>query len=159
MLWPTHAAVGDFVVGLNMNTREQMDAALKKLVVPVLRERGFSGSFPHFRRIKEEVDLLTFQFDRNGGGFVIEAAKGKKEGFTTHWGKHIPAAKLTAWDLHPNDRKRLKPGPTGGTDSWFRYDASDSCESVARAALDLILKEEPNQSPEPTAPFGRRGSS
>ena len=124
-----------------MNSREEMDAALKKVVVPALREHGFTGSFPHFRRIKEEVDLLTFQFDRRGGGFVIETAKGKKEGFTTHFGKHIPAAKLTAWDLHPDQRKRLKPGGDSSTDSWFRYDASRDCESVARSALRLILNE------------------
>jgi hypothetical protein len=135
-----------------MNTREDMDAALKKLVVPALRQRGFTGSFPHFRRIAEEVDLLTFQFDRNGGGFVVEAAKGKKEGFTTHWGKHIPAAKLTAWDLHPNQRRRLRRGSDGSTDSWFRYDAKETCESVALKALALILKEdEPNKAPEPTS--------
>jgi len=119
-----------------------MDAALKRFVIPALRDRGFTGSFPHFRRIKEEVDLLTFQFDRNGGGFVIEIAKEKKEGFTSHFGKHIPAEKLTAWDLHPSQRKRLRPGTDGSTDSWFRYDAEDGCESVARAALELILKEE-----------------
>ena len=124
-----------------MNTRENMDAALKAVVVPSLRKHGFTGSLPHFRRIKEEVDLLTFQFDRHGGGFVIEAAKGKKEGFTTHWGQHIPASKLTAWDLHPNDRKRLKPPAVSDTDYWFRYDRSEDCESVARFALHLILGE------------------
>jgi len=124
-----------------------MEAALKKLVVPVLRERSFTGSFPHFRRIKEEVDLLTFQFDRNGGGFIIEAAKGKKEGFTTHWGKYIPAAKLTAWDLHPDQRKRLHPGPDGSVESWFRYDASQDCDAVARAALSMILSQEELNNP------------
>jgi hypothetical protein len=116
-----------------------MEAALKKLVIPALREEGFTGSFPHLRRIKEEgVDLLTFQFDRNGGGFVVETGKGNKEGFTTHWGKHIPATKLTAWDLHPNQRKRIHPGTDGSTESWFRYDASQDCDTVALAALSMI---------------------
>ncbi len=124
-----------------MKTREDMDAALKKVVIPALRKHGFTGSFPHFRRINEEVDLLTFQFDRHGGGFIIEAAKGKKEGFTTYWGKHIPAFKLTAWDLHPSDRKRLKPPSVSDTDYWFRYDQNEDCESVARLALHLILHE------------------
>jgi len=137
-----------------MSTREDIDAALKKFVIPALRERGFTGSFPHFRRVKEDVDLLTFQFDRNGGGFVIETAKGKKEGFTTHFGKHIPANKLTAWDLHPNQRKRLRPGADGSTDSWFRYDAENDYESVARAALELILKEDEPQLSQPTPSSG-----
>jgi hypothetical protein len=37
-------------------------------------------------------------------------AQGKPEGFTTHWGKHIPARMLRAFNLHFNDRKRIKPG-------------------------------------------------
>nr|WP_268888411.1 DUF4304 domain-containing protein [Heyndrickxia shackletonii] len=42
-----------------------MISALKKIVVPELRERGFKGSFPHFRRIFEnKIDLITFQFDK-----------------------------------------------------------------------------------------------
>ncbi|OYU41701.1 MAG: hypothetical protein CFE44_28275 [Burkholderiales bacterium PBB4] len=118
-----------------------MDAALKAIVVPVLRERGFTGSFPHFRRIAAAVDLVTFQFDRNGGGFVIETAVAKKEGFTTHWGKHIPASKLTAWDLNPNERKRLKPREGAGTDAWFRFDGLVSCDAVAREALSQILRD------------------
>lgn len=123
-----------------MSTREDMEAALKRVVVPVLRERGFTGSWPHFRRLHDDVDLVTFQFDRNGGGFVIEIAKGKLAGFTTHWGKHIPAEKLTAWDLHPDDRKRLKPRTGSGTDSWFRYDGGQDCETVASEALGSMIE-------------------
>jgi hypothetical protein len=48
--------------------REKIDAALKEHVVPVLRIIGFKGSPPHFRRnTGQQIDLLTFQFDRNGG--------------------------------------------------------------------------------------------
>jgi hypothetical protein len=84
--------------------------------------------------------LLTFQFDRNGGGFVVEVAKAKKEGFRTYWGEHIPAEKLKAFDLHPEQRKRIKPGNDGSTDSWFRYDSIEDYEVVARTALALIQK-------------------
>ena len=55
--------------------RLQMDAALKATLIPLLRDRGFKGSLPHFRRIgKSGIDLFTVQFDRNGGGFVVEVA-------------------------------------------------------------------------------------
>src|SRR5262245_34082606 len=75
--------------------RDQMIAALRDVVVPVLRDMGFSGSFPHFRRIREsQIDLLTFQFNRYGGSFVVEAACCASEGFTTHWGEHIPPQKV-----------------------------------------------------------------
>jgi hypothetical protein len=106
--------------------RKQMDSELKAVVIPALREPPFKGSFPHFRRLGEKgVDLLTFQFDRQGGGFVVEIAHCGLGGFTTSWGKHITASELTAWDLHPQNRQRIKPRDGGGTDSWFRFDQGD----------------------------------
>lgn len=119
-----------------MNSRRQMESALKQIVVSELRSRGFTGSFPHLRRIRDTaVDLLTFQFDRNGGGFLIEIAQSKPEGFTTYWGKHIPTQKLTAWDLHPNDRKRIQPENGAGTESWFRFDGRTTSDEVAISVL------------------------
>ena len=35
------------------DSRDQMIAALREVVIPVLRDMGFSGSFPHFRRVRE----------------------------------------------------------------------------------------------------------
>lgn len=120
-----------------MSTREFMNAALKVSVVPVLRGYGFKGSFPHFRRLRgSAVDLLTFQFDRSGGGFLIEVARATEQGITTHWGKHIPASKLTAWDLHPDQRKRIKPREGSGTDSWFRYE--HGTEEATQQVLECL---------------------
>jgi hypothetical protein len=124
-----------------MKTREEMDAALKQVVVPGLRELGYAGSMPHFRRITECVDLLTIQFDRYGGGFVIEAGRASKEGITTPSGKFISAAKLKAWDLPADQRPRLVPdGKRPGF--WFRFDAGLDCVSVARQALKVITAHE-----------------
>jgi hypothetical protein len=125
-----------------MNDQDKMKSALKRIVMPELRRQGFKGSFPHFRRISTRVDLLTIQFDRNGGGFVLEVAESREiTGFTTHWGKHIPAEKLTAWDLHPDHRKRLQPKQGSGTDCWFRYDGLlTDCDTVAYKALEIINK-------------------
>src|SRR5258708_20299065 len=90
--------------------RQTMDNELKSSVLPVLRSHLFCGSFPHFRRLGEcGVDSLTFQFDKWGGGFVVEIARCGVDGFTTHWKEHIPAAKVKAWDLHPKDRHRIQP--------------------------------------------------
>ncbi|MFF2886098.1 DUF4304 domain-containing protein [Paenibacillus sp. NPDC057967] len=64
-----------------------MLSALKSIVIPSLRERGFKGTFPHFRRVNEKkIDLLTFQFDKYGGGFIIEIAVCSPAGHTHHWG-------------------------------------------------------------------------
>jgi len=87
-----------------------MKNALNHIVVPELRIMGFKGSLPHFRRISGKViDLLTFQFDKYGGGFVIEVGQTRNESFTTHWGKEIPTSKLTAHHLNPIQRTRIHP--------------------------------------------------
>ncbi|GAA3899970.1 hypothetical protein GCM10022628_25710 [Anoxybacillus suryakundensis] len=33
-----------------MSNKDKMISALKKIVVPELKSRGFKGSFPHFRK-------------------------------------------------------------------------------------------------------------
>jgi len=86
---------------------------------------------------------LTFQFDRQGGGFVIEISQSPLDGFTTHWGKKIPPEKVSAWDLPPKQRARLKPQQGSGTDSWFRYDAAttqDDFTKMAEAVLPSLAE-------------------
>jgi hypothetical protein len=115
------------------NHRIEMDRALRDSVVPVLRRAGFKGTFPHYRRIiPKAVDLLTFQFDRNGGGFVIEIGRSDSNGYTNAWGKHIAPTKVSAWDLHPYQRYRIQPVPGGGTESWFRFDHGQTQAVVLR---------------------------
>jgi 3-methyladenine DNA glycosylase AlkD len=76
------------------------------------------------RRIADDtICFVTLQFDRCGGGFVIETAQTKNESFIAYWGKSISPDKLTAHDL--NERIRIhQKGLRGGssTDDWFRYD-------------------------------------
>lgn len=120
---------------------DDMIASLRKVFLPALRERRFKGSLPHFRRIGDkQIDLLTVQFDRHGGGFVIEIAKCPPEGITTYWGKEIPPNKVTAWDLHPYDRRRLGSPRAGEDGHWFRFDDGTPTDSVAKSAA-LFLTE------------------
>jgi uncharacterized protein DUF4304 len=113
---------------------------IKQIVQPYLRSIGYRGSFPHFRRGGDQsIELMTFQFDRNGGGFVIEIARCPSEGIVTPWGAHIAPDKTTAWDVHPDFRKRIKSGRGGGTDSWFRFD-TDSEPKIAAEALNRLLE-------------------
>ncbi|MDJ0722759.1 MAG: DUF4304 domain-containing protein [Desulfobacterales bacterium] len=101
-----------------------MNTALQAIVVPALRARGFKGSLPHFRRITaSHIHLLTFQFDRYGGGFVIEAAIAPNQPFETRWGRIIEPNELSAHDL--DARCRIHPSgilENSSTDDWFRYD-------------------------------------
>ncbi|MCG2591159.1 DUF4304 domain-containing protein [Ramlibacter sp. XY19] len=118
--------------------RESMDAELKAAVVPALRLVGFKGSYPHFRRLSGPyVDLLTFQFDKWGGGFVLEITRASAAGFTTHWGMLIPASKLTALDLHPDSRRRIQPREGSDTEAWFRYDNRPVAD-VSKQVLDVL---------------------
>ncbi|WP_321917453.1 DUF4304 domain-containing protein [Paraburkholderia sp. J11-2] len=110
-----------------------MSSALNVHFVPALRQRGFKGSLPHLRRQRaQRIDLVTVQFDRHGGGFVVEISGCAIEGVTAHWGKHIPANKVTAHDLHPNLRHRL--GMSGeNADHWFRFDQGVSPTAIAES--------------------------
>jgi hypothetical protein len=123
--------------------RERMVQALKETVVTRLRELDFKGSFPHYRRPgNEKIDLLTFQFDKWGGGFVIEISQCSLDGITTYYGEHIPSDKVRAWDMHPDERYRLQPGPGSSTSDWFRYDkpspSKDVFEKTAREVLPFL---------------------
>jgi len=101
----------------------------------------FKGSFPHFRKTeKGKTNLLTFQFDRNGGGFIIELANWNKSEFNTHWGKIIPLNKLTALDL--DKRQRIYPNSLNeqsGTNSWFRYEKSNEFhDALSQKVIERI---------------------
>ena len=104
--------------------RKEMVKNLSDIVIPVLRQKDFKGSFPHFRRLTtDRINLLTFQFDRNGGGFVIEITNCQPNGFTTSWGTKIEPNKLTAHDLFNRKRIQSNMDTTSSlTDDWFRYD-------------------------------------
>lgn len=115
-----------------------MQRALQTAVVPALRERGFTGSFPHFRRITDEkTDLLTFQFDRYGGGFVLAIAE-RRPGQFTGWRENVPASKLTAFTITPPNRCRLQPGSGGDVESWFRYDDGQEPAQLAAQVLEYL---------------------
>jgi hypothetical protein len=121
---------------------DSMVAELKSTVISKLRAQGFKGSYPHFRRfVENRVDLLTFQHDKWGGGFVIEIAHAPAEGVTTDWGQAISANRITAHDLHPNARKRIQPREGPGTDSWFRYDQGQF-GACAEQVLELLPRAE-----------------
>src|SRR6266404_8055800 len=120
---------------------DEMKAALRRLFLPQPRGRGFKGALPHFRRIRNDrIDLLTVQFDRSGGGFVIEIARCSPSGVTMPWGLHIPPGKVSAWDLNPGERHRLGSPKRGEDGRWFRFDNGTPVDAVAKSAA-LYLEE------------------
>jgi len=116
-----------------------MRQALQQHVVPALRQRGFSGTLPHFRRVApDKVDLLSFQFDRYGGGFVLELAEAPAGDLVKSWGKVIPAKRLCALDVNPPARRRLQPRSGLTTDAWFRFDDGSAIDGVVQGVLQHL---------------------
>ncbi|HJR72481.1 MAG TPA: DUF4304 domain-containing protein [Luteimonas sp.] len=99
--------------------RALMMKALKDIFVPELRSRGFSGTFPHFRRItSDHVDYLTFQFLSSGGSFVVEVAKSDLAGnLAMGRGADLPVSKLNAQFFS----ERLRLGGEGPVEDWFVF--------------------------------------
>jgi len=118
-----------------------MNSLLKLIVIPFLKDLGFTGNIPHLRRIgKKSINLITFQFDKWGGGFMIEISHCSSEVITTRWGEKISPNKVRAWDVESRVRIQSKTG--SGTDSWFRYDKinlfGNIYDRVSRKVLTLL---------------------
>ncbi len=117
--------------------RQRIDKALSEIIIPFLRENGFKGSMPHFRRKQSDrINLLTFQHSLNEAKFVIEIANCHSEGTTSSWGKVIPKNKVTAHDM--SDRLRLG-SERNNTDYWFDYSKTSIFSDVfEKRAMEVI---------------------
>jgi len=126
--------------------RKEMLAALKEVVVPVLRQQGFKGSLNHFRRMNENnIDLITFQFNKWGGSFIVELAVCPKEGTTMLWGDKILPNKVNAHHMY--ERYRLGSVDLEGDGIWFNYEnakTSEDYQKVAEMTLDLLNTSDPD---------------
>jgi hypothetical protein len=122
---------------MSSNNRTMMDSALKKQVIPILRNQGFKGSFPHFRRENENnIDLITFQFNRWGGSFVVELAVCPLKGITEPWGEYISPKKVTAH--HINNRFRLGAKSEEEDGIWFDFENAVTEDDYAEVALNVL---------------------
>ncbi|MFJ5566192.1 DUF4304 domain-containing protein [Lysinibacillus xylanilyticus] len=119
------------------NERKMMDNALKKVVIPFLRQQGFKGSLPHFRRMNEmNIDLITFQFSKWGGSFVVELAICPIQGVTMDWGEQIPPNKVTAYDIDKRFRLGAKSEDEDGI--WFDFENAITEEGFEKVALNVV---------------------
>jgi len=98
-----------------------MNAALQAMVIPRLRDLGFKGSLPDFRRdCGDHWDLLNFSFHRDGGALVMTLARCRPDGIDNPMG-HIEARRAKVIDRHPMYRKEVgHPAPVDG-DDWFHF--------------------------------------
>ena len=134
--------------------RKCMEAAFKSRFVPALRERGFVGAFPHFRRpLETRVDYLTVQFYSSGGSFVVELGRTAPGGFSEGPWAGLPVERITPAHLR-DDRRRLTPRDLSGGwhgPEWFvfgprSYDDPEPLwgqahyDAVAEQALEAFVQ-------------------
>lgn len=122
-------------------------AALKRRLVPHLIAAGFTGSYPDFRRRDGgRLHLLSVQFDKWGGGFMLEFASQPGGDLTMAWGEVVPEARLTTAYAAIADRARLLAVRTAGAtagdlrESWFRFEGLDpsGCDALVGQVIALL---------------------
>ena len=120
-----------------------MRKALKRFWLPEMSRIGFVGKSSTFQRLGPEYqDLLSLQYWKYGGEFILEFARRARGPFVTSWGSVIPEEKLDVAYLSPTLRARLEQiGSTAG--HCFRgFDFSSFDEDVAKyesLAKELVL--------------------
>lgn len=102
-----------------MNNRNIMLEALNKSVIKDLKAQGFSGRFPHFKRVKEDcIELICFQTNKYGGSFVVEVSAVFPDSKVTNLSDSDADVDINKVDVScTNERYRLK----GMFDGWFYY--------------------------------------
>lgn len=120
--------------------RSETDEALKSIVVPHLRVRGFKGTYPHFfRECCGHIDLLTFQFRSSGGSFVCEISFADQERSNVAIYRDTEPKRLRT--NQTRTRLRLGAMPDRGVnDHWFcAEDArTPSTELATKAAHEVL---------------------
>ena len=112
-----------------MGSSVEMKKALNQTVIPALRREGFTGRYPHFRRILDDrIELLSFQTNKWGGSFRVEAsavfpdAEGKLTNFLTA-GQNGMRYRLneTEYDTVSVWNTSFRYTFPGMFDGWFYY--------------------------------------
>jgi hypothetical protein len=114
-----------------------MDLAIKEITVPFLREQGFKGSFPHFRRFKSDrINLLTYQFNLNSSKFVVEISNCSPKGIVTPWGSEISPSKCNAHNMY----RRLRVGSVKNKgDYWFDFSEESFLSNIYKKRAKEII--------------------
>lgn len=112
--------------------RSSMDAALKRLAVPLLRSQGFKGSFPHFRMaVEDHIRVIGFQFSQWGPQFYIELGVCGLDG-ATFGTVHYDAEKIKYYQTHFRQRIGDNPFDYGNADP--NVIADDACTAIKNSS-------------------------
>jgi len=101
-----------------MSNREVMLRALKEHTFPLLREQGFTGKYPNFRRKRDHcVELISFFTNKWGGSFTIEVSAVFPHSSEPNYALYDGVTEETFGVEATNQRYRLP----GMYDGWFHY--------------------------------------
>lgn len=101
-----------------MANREIMLSTLKKHTFPLLKELGFTGKYPNFRRKLDNcIELISFQTNKWGGSFTIEVSAIFPGSANPNYRLYAGVTEDTFGVEATNRRYRL-PGMYNG---WFYY--------------------------------------
>jgi hypothetical protein len=118
-----------------------MSAAMKSQFEPVLKARGFAGSFPRYRRNRPaEVQLLAIFYDKAASRFFLEFGAHERGDKTTSWGEVVPESKLLLEHVHFDRRARLQARCNGGSiaEDWFAFETFSEEGQFHELAESLI---------------------
>ncbi|MEN9868171.1 MAG: hypothetical protein RL748_3761, partial [Pseudomonadota bacterium] len=95
---------------------DHMRNALKRFLLPEIADFGFVGKPVAFHRVRDNYhDLLSIQYWKYGGKFILEFARRERGPFVTSWGPVIPEEKLEIGYIDVLQRARLEQcGPRAG---------------------------------------------
>lgn len=103
--------------------RKTMETLLKRDCVPVLREMGFKGAFPHFyRETGGFVALVTVQFASAGGSFCVNLGYADPARRNVYFKPQTEPAKLRV----SQTTKWLRLGAMTGLDHWFVFGSASA---------------------------------
>lgn len=130
-----------------------MRKALKRHWLPTLARLGFIGATSTFQRLEPDAqDLLSLQYWKYGGEFILEFARRRRGSFTTSWGAVVPEEKMEVTYLNPLDRARLQQiEPLAGEhlhgfrfsafeDDFAKYEALAGQVAMLMPAVDAWLR-------------------
>ena len=101
-----------------MANRNIMLSALKEHTFPLLKEQGFTGKYPNFRRkLGNCIELISFQTNKRGGSFTIEVSAIFPGSVNPNYTLYEGVTEDTFGVEATNHRYRLP----GMFDGWFYY--------------------------------------
>ncbi len=114
-------------------TGNRMHKALKRHLVPALVQLGFTGTASNFQRLLPEAqDLLTIQYHKDGGSFILECGRRERGPLHTSWGSIVPEETLEVRYLPVMQRARLQELDTISDDLFAGFCFRDFGEDVDR---------------------------